>query len=147
MVCESPTRVDSQLSFKEALRASLGGWLKAGYERLDRAIHMSNRQVSHHEDCRCGSNEEASEYDDRMLIDQWRDRHGDHNEDNNEDTNHDGHGSMEHAPHLAKVGGKLGLLRLIYQIVARRAEKPGVRCPEDPAFRYRLERKFGHLLE
>src|SRR5215470_18777069 len=145
MVSESPTRVDSQLSFKDALRASLGGRLKAGHERLDRAIHMSNRQVTHHEGCRYGSNDEASETHDRMLIEHWRERH--HYGDPNDDSNH--HASLGHAQHLAKVGGKLGLLHFIYQIVRPRAEKPGVvmpraekpgfRRPEDPAFRYGLE--------
>jgi hypothetical protein len=135
--------VDSQLPSKDALRASLCGWLKAGDEWLDRAIHMSSRQVRYHESCRCGANEEASQYDDWTLIDQWHDRHhyGDKNGDNDDE------GSIEHAIHPAKVTGKLALLGLIYQIVTPRAEKPGGRCTEDPAFRYALERKFIHSVE
>jgi len=117
------------------LRASLGGWLKAGHERLDRAIHMSNRQVTHYEACRYSSNDEASETHDRMLIEHWRERH--HYGDPNDDNNHGG--SLEHAQHLAKVDGKLGLLHFIYQIVTPRAGRPGFRRPEDPAFRYGLE--------
>ena len=43
IVCESPTRVDSQL---DALRGALCGRLKAGHERLDPAVQIA---AQHHE--------------------------------------------------------------------------------------------------